>query len=409
MALTDTFVKQAKWGAVNKAGDKHSDGGGMHLLVKATGKYWRLDYRFHGKQKTLALGVYPDVSLLKARKRRADARELLADGKDPAEAKRETQTALVAASKNTFEAVGREWHAMKAKSTGPVTTAKRLMHLERHIFPVIGARPVDAIKPAEILGMLKATAASGTAYTAGRLRELCGGVFRYAIQTSRAVYDPAASMIGAIEQPPVAHRPALTTRREFGEFLRDLHTTATASPLTMAAARFGLLTWTRPGELRQGRWEQIDWDAKEWRIPALAMKTGKHLQAHTVPLSPQALIVLQELRSLSGHTDRLFPSTHSAHGVISENTVNGLFKRMGYQGRQSHHGLRASARSLLSERGWGTEALERQLDHKEANKAIAAYARSQHLAERRKFMDDWGSLVETLVTGSNVVPLMTAA
>jgi integrase len=213
-------------------------------------------------------------------------------------------------------------------------------------------------------------------------------------------------MIGAIEQPPVTHRPALTTRREF---LRDRRTTATASPMTMAAERFGLLTWTRPGELRQGKWEQIDWEVKEWRVPAIAMKTGKHLQAHTMPLSPQALSVLQDLRSLSGHTDRLFPFSHSAHGVISENAVNGLFTCMGYQGRQSHHGLRASARSLLSERGWSTEALERQLDHKETNKVIAAYARSQHLAERRKFMDDWDALVESLATGSNVVSLLTAA
>jgi len=203
-------------------------------------------------------------------------------------------------------------------------------------------------------------------------------------------------MRGAIEKPSVKHRPALTTRREFGQFVRDLRDTTRADPLTRLCARFGLLTWTRPKELRQAKWDQFDLEAREWRIPAIEMKTDKHLQAHTVALSKQALAILPLLRALSGHTDRLFPSGGNAGGVISENTINNLFRRMGYADRQSHHGLRASARSLLSERGWSTEALERQLDHKEANKAVAAYARSQHLEERRRFMEDWGALIEAL-------------
>ena len=154
---------------------------------------------------------------------------------------------------------------------------------------------------------------------------------------------------------------------------------------------------------------QFDIEAKEWRIPALAMKTGKQLQAHTVPLSQAAMDILPELRRLSGHTDRLFPSNGNAGGYISMNTINGLFRRIGYAGRQSHHGLRASARSLLSERGWTRDALERQLDHKEEDKAVAAYARAQHLEERRRFMDDWGALMLALESGDNVVPLRTAA
>ncbi len=178
--------------------------------------------------------------------------------------------------------------------------------------------------------------------------------------------------------------------------------------MTKLCARFGLLTWTRPKELRQAKWDQFDLEAREWRIPAIAMKTGKHLQAHTVALSDQALAILPKLRELSGHTDRLFPSGGSAGGVISENTINNLFRRMGYIDKQSHHGLRASARSLLSERGWSTEALERQLDHKEANQAVAAYARSQHLEERRRFMADWGALVAALESGDNVIPTRAA-
>jgi integrase len=402
MALTDTFVKKVKPTAAT-AGDKHTDGQGLYLHVKQAGKYWRMSYRFDGKQKLLALGVYPAVSLAKARQRRDKARELLADGIDPGTAKKEAAAEKAALNENTFKAIALEWHAMKSKGCAENTSAKRLTQLENHIFPAIGNRPVAEVKPPEVLAMIQEVAASGTAYTAGRLREICGQVFRFAIQTGRATYDPAAAMRGAIEKHTVNHRPALTTRREFGEFVRDLRDTTRADPLTKLCARFGLLTWTRPKELRQAKWEQIDVEATEWRIPAIQMKTGKHLQAHTVALSAQALEILPKLRELSGHTDRLFPSSGSAGGVISENTINNLFRRMGYIDRQSHHGLRASARSLLSERGWSTEALERQLDHKEANQAVAAYARSQHLDERRRFMSDWGALVAALESGDNVV------
>ncbi len=408
MALTATFVKNVRHTGA-PAGDKYSDGGGMYLLVNAGGKYWRFDYRFDGKRKTLALGVYPAVSLEKARKRRDAARELLADGIDPGTAKKEAAAEKAALNENTFKAIALEWHAMKSKGCAENTSAKRLTQLENHIFPAIGSRPVADVKPPEVLAMIQKVAASGTAYTAGRLREICGQVFRFAIQTGRATYDPAAAMRGAIEKHTVNHRPALTTRREFGEFVRDLRDTTRADPLTKLCARFGLLTWTRPKELRQAKWDQFDIEAAEWRIPAIQMKTGKHLQAHTVALSAQALEILPKLRELSGHTDRLFPSGGSSGGVISENTINNLFRRMGYIDKQSHHGLRASARSLLSERGWSTEALERQLDHKEANQAVAAYARSQHLDERRRFMSDWGALVAALESGDNVVAFPSKA
>ena len=407
MALTDTFVKLVKT-TDSPAGDKYADGGGMYLLVKSSGKYWRMDYRFAEKRKTLAIGVYPAVSLAKARKRRESARELLADGVDPSDAKREQKEAVLAESVNTFKAVALEWHRMKSKGCAQNTAKKLLTQLEKHIFPEIGARPIAEIKPPDILKMLRKVEAAGTAYTAGRLREISGQVFRYGIQTGRCEIDPAAAMRGAIASVQVKHRPALTTRREFGEFVRDLRDTTRADPLTKLCAQFGLLTWTRPKELRQAKWKQIDIEAAEWRIPAAEMKTGKHLQAHTVPLSKQAISILASLRDLSGHTEFLFPSNGAADRVISENTINNLFRRIGYKDKQSHHGLRASARSLLSEREWQAEALERQLDHREANKVVAAYARSQHLDERRKFMADWGALVEGMGAGGNVVPLKVA-
>lgn len=227
----------------------------------------------------------------------------------------------MALSVNTFKAVALEWHTMKAKGCTANTSAKRLAHQERHIFPAIGNRPVADVKPPEILVVLQAVAAASTAYTAGRLREICGQVFRYAIQTGKATYDPAAAMRGAIEKHAANHRPALTTRREFGEFVRDLRDITRADPLTKLCARLGLLTWTRPKELRQAKWDQFDLEAGEWHIPAIEMKTGKHLQAHTVALSVQALEILPKLRELSGHTDRLFHSGGSRGGVISENTI----------------------------------------------------------------------------------------
>lgn len=408
MALTDTFIKQVKHSGA-PAGDKLTDGGGLYLHVKAAGKYWRMNYRFLGKQKTLYMGVYPALTLAGARKQREAARAVLAAGGNPAQVKRDDRAAQREAAAHTFKAVALEWHAMKSRGCAQNTSNKRLTQLQNHIFPAIGNRPVADIKPPEILAMVQKVATGGAAYTAGRLREICGQVFRYAIQTGRATYDPAASMRGVIEKPPVRHRPALTTRREFGAFVRDLRDTTRADPLTKLCARFGLLTWTRPKELRQAKWEQIDMGAAEWRIPASAMKTGKHLQAHTVALSAQAVELLMELRRFSGHTEHLFPGGGASGGVISENTINNLFRRMGYADRQSHHGLRASARSLLSERGWSTEALERQLDHKEANQAVAAYARSQHLAERCRFMADWGALVAALESGDTVAPLRAAA
>ena len=259
-----------------------------------------------------------------------------------------------------------------------------------------------------LLAMLKKVAAAGSVYTAGRLRKYVGRCFALPLRPTGPLTTPQRICAGRSKHRS-NHRPALTTRREFGEFVRDLRDYEKCHPLTKQAARFAMLTWTRPKELRTARWEHFDIEAKEWRVPAVNMKVGKHLQAHTVPLSAQALEVLEAIRELSGDVPVLFPGVHGADRIMSENTINLLFKKMGYAGRQSHHGLRASARSLLSERGWTAAALEAQLDDAERSKVISAYARSEHLVERRKFMEDWGSLVACLEAGENVVPISRAA
>ena len=408
MPLSDPAVKKAK------PGDKPfklTDEKGLYLLVNAAGKYWRLDYRHDGKRKTLALGVYPDVSLARAREKRDAARVLIADGTDPSEARKHRKQADMAASANSFEAVAREWHAGKSKKWAKVTADKAMTHLEAYVFPEVGHLPVASVKASQLLAMLRKIESKGIAYTATRLREMCGQIFRYAVATGRAEDNPAAHLLGAMSKPATTHRPAITERREFGAFLRDLREATGFDPVTRHAAYFSMLTFVRAQEFRFARWEEIDREAQEWKVPALRMKVGKTLPAHTVPLSRQALALLVELHDLTGHTPYLFPKAkgYGENEVISENTVGKMLNNMGYQGRQCVHGFRASARSILSEQGWSVEAMERQLDHKESNGTVAAYARSQHLPERRKMMQAWADTCDALEVGGEVVTLSKRA
>lgn len=405
MPLTEMAIKKAK---PKDKPYKMTDGGGLYLLVSATGKYWRYNYRYLGKFKTLALGVYPDVSLARAREKHADARKLLADEIDPGSHRKEIRQAVLAAQANSFEAVAREWHAMKLKRKWTQSTADKTMtQLEAYAFPEIGHLPIASVKASQILAMLRKVEARGIAYTAVRLREVCGQIFRYGVATGRAEGNPAAHLIGALHKPEVSHRPAITERREFGAFLRDLREATNYDPVTRHAAYFALLTFVRAQEFRFAKWEEIDWKAKEFKVPAKRMKTGKALPAHTVPLSTQALGLLRELQDLTGHTPYLFPKVkgYGDAEVISENTVGKMLNNMGYQGRQCVHGFRASARSILSEQGWSREAMERQLDHKETDSTVAAYARSEHLPERRRMMQAWSDTCDALENGGEVIPL----
>ncbi|HYP68767.1 MAG TPA: integrase arm-type DNA-binding domain-containing protein, partial [Thiobacillaceae bacterium] len=304
MPLSDPAIRKAK--AAEKP-YKLTDEKGLYLLVNQAGKYWRMNYRFSGKQKTLALGTYPDVSLARGREWLAEARQLLADGIDPGEAKQEAKRAKKIAHANSFEAVGREWHSSKAQTWAKVTADKALTHLQGYVFPEIGHLPVAEVKASQLLAMLRKVEAQGIAFTASRLREMCGQIFRYAVATGRAEDNPAAHLLGAMTKPATTHRPAITNRLEFGEFLRDLRAANGFEPITRHACYFALLTFVRAQEFRFARWEEIDWQAKEWKVPAMRMKVGKHLPAHTVPLSRQALELLRELQPLTGHTPYLFP------------------------------------------------------------------------------------------------------
>ena len=298
MSLTDTFVKNVKHTGAT-AGDKHTDALGLHLLVKTGGKYWRMNYRSQGKQKTLALGVYPAVSLAKARQRREKARELLAEGIDPNIAKTEEKHAKVAATVNTFEAMAREWHNTKASGWSTTHAETTIEQMEKNIFPWLGTRPVADIEAPEVLTTLRRIEARGAIDTTHRIKSLMSTVFRYAIATGRAIRNPAADVGVALKTTVKGHHPAITEPKRFAQLLRDIYAYS-GSNITRAAVQIHALTFQRPNEIRDMEWAEVDFEAGVWLVPAARMKgvleRKAHGDAHTVPLSTQAIAVLKDLR-----------------------------------------------------------------------------------------------------------------
>jgi integrase len=401
MPLTDTRIRNAK---PSSKPYKLSDGGGMYMLVTPEGaRYWRLDYRFAGKRRTLALGIYPIVSLSNARCRREDARALLAKGIDPGVAKRMTKRIAKLTSENTFEAIAREWIANQRNRLAARYSALLLARLEADIFPQIGSRPITEIDAAELLEMLRKVEKRGVIETARRLRQLCGQVFRYAIVTGRAQHDPSADLRGALKSPG---RPRGHKAMALGEVPTFMHALGAydGDGRTRLALRLMVLTFARTTELRAARWsefENLDGNEPVWRIPAERTKMKRE---HLVPLAPQALAILRELRGVSGSdaSPFLFPSA-SREGCMSNNTMLYALYRMGYHGRATVHGFRAMASTALNEMGFRPDVIERQLAHQEKNAVRAAYNRAEYLNERRAMMNQWADYMDAL-SGGNIVP-----
>jgi integrase len=402
MALTDTRIRTTR---PKEKAFKLSDGGGMYLLITPDGRrYWRLDYRFAGKRRTLALGVYPIVSLSNARARREDARALLAKNVDPSSAKQAAKRAAKLASADTFEAVAREWIDKQHRGHAPRYRALLLARLEADVFPEIGSRPVANIEAPEVLAALGKVEKRGPIETARRLRQTCGQVFRYAIVTGRAKYDPAATLKGALGSPG---RPRGHTAMALGEvpnFLDALRA-YDGDPRTRVALRLMVLTFARTTELRGASWsefENLEAEEPQWRIPAERMKMKRE---HIVPLAPQAVTLLSELRALPGSqaSTFLFPSP-SREGYMSNNTMLYALYRMGYHGRATVHGFRAMASTALNEMGFRPDVIERQLAHQEQNSVRAAYNRAEYLRERRAMMNHWADYLDGFASG-NVVSL----
>jgi integrase len=403
MALTDTFVRQVK--ATAKAiGDKYADGRGMYLLVKAPGKYWRMDYSLHGKRKTLALGVYPDVSLLKARQRRDKAREQVADGIDPGIAKREEKRARADAAANTFEAVSREWLAKTANKRAAVTQAKVTSWLVKDVFPFIGKLPVSTIRAKDVLDKVaRRMEKRGIHESAHRIVQICSQVFRYAVAVGLVERDVTADLRGALVAVEKTSYAAITEPRQVGQLLRSIHAYG-GHPTAVAALQLTPLVFVRPGELRAAEWAEIDLDAAEWRIPASRMKMKVE---HLVPLSRQAVEILRALQPFSGRGRYVFPSIRTGERCMSENTINAALRGMGYaKDVMTAHGFRATARTIMDEvLNERVDLIEHQLAHTVKDPNGRAYNRTAHLPARREMMQRWADYLDKLRIGADVIPL----
>lgn len=400
--LTETAIRNAK--ATEKPA-KLFDGGGLYLLVKPQGsRLWRLKYRIQGREKLLAVGNYPEVSLKRAREKRDEARRLLADGIDPS-AQRKTEKLV---RTETFASLAAEWLDLQRKRLSQSSIEKAEWMFNDLLNPFLGAKPIATITAPEILTALRKVEARGKHETAHRLRQRCGQVFRFAVATGRALRDPTVDLRGALAPIVSSHRAAITEPKGIGELLRSIDE-YDGQPATAAALKLAPLLFVRPGELRAAEWSEFSLEGKEpeWRIPAERMKMR---EAHLVPLSRQAVAVLRELQAHSGAGRYLFPSLRTSARPISDNTVNAALRRLGYTKEQmTGHGFRAMASTCLNEQGWHPDLIELQLAHAERNKVRAAYNRAERLGERRKMMQAWADYLDGLRASKNVVPIKRSA
>lgn len=360
-------------------------------LVQTNGaRWWRWDYRRpSGKRNTLSLGVYPEVSLKKARERCQEARRALADGVDPG-AQREAEKA---AQSDTFESVAREWFDKFSPNWATTHSSKIIPRLEKNVFPWVGARPVNAITAPELLTCLRRIEARGALDTAHRAHQNCGQVFRYVIATGQAERDPSGDLRGAPPPAKQVHYASITDPAKIGALLRAIDG-YDGTFIARCALRLTPLVFVRPGELRAAMWSEFNLEAAEWRIPAERMKSRV---MHIVPLSTQALEILRDLKPLSGRSAYLFPSIRTRAKPISDNTLNAALRRLGYTSDQlTTHGFRSMASTLLNEQGWNSDAIERQLAHGERDEVRAAYNYAKYLPERRKMMQAWADYLGTL-------------
>ncbi len=399
MGLTALGIKAAKG---REKQYKLSDSGGLHLLVLPSGgRYWRINYRYLGKQKTLALGVWPDVELADARAKRDEARRLLAKGVDPAAQAKLDKIAASVAAANTFEAIAEEWLAKAEREGLSAVTLKKTRWLLSFTYPALGRRPIGEISPHELLGVLRSVEMRGRHDSAARMRATCSQVFRYAIATARAERDVAADLRGALTSPKVTHRAAITRATEVGALLRSI-AGYQGHPLTLAALKLLPHVFVRPGELRHAEWSEFDLDKAVWTIPAHRMKMRR---VHSVPLSRQALAIIASIETDAGLSPLLFPSLRSATRPMSENTINAALRRLGYaQDEMTGHGFRAMASTLLNEMGkWNPDAIERQLAHGEPNAVRRAYTRGEYWDERVVMMQDWSDYLDQLRDGATIL------
>lgn len=396
MPLTDTAIRNIKSTPSPK---KYSDAGGLHLLVNPSGsKLWRLAYRFEGKQKLLALGAYPAVSLADARKRRDSAKELLAQRTDPSQQAKAEKRAKKISAANTFDVIADEVLAkFQREGRADATMIKKRWVLD-FARPTLGHRPIAEITAAEVLEALRQVEADGRYETAKRMRATIGQVFRYAIATARAEIDPTVALRGALIAPTHKHRAAITDRVAFGGLLRAIWN-YDGTPETRAALKLMVILYPRPGELRMAHWSEFDLKEATWVIPAERTKMRRE---HRKPLPKQAITILEKIQKLTGDGALVFPSIRSRRKPISENTFNAALRRMGYTTDQvTSHGFRASASTMLNETGlWPADAIEAELAHADSNQVRRAYHRAAYWDDRLKMTQWWADELDTLRTAN---------
>ena len=402
MPLSDLAVKKAKKSEKQK---KLSDGGGLYLLIHTNGgKYWQMAYRFAGKQKTLSLGVYPDVTLADARERRDQARKLLANNTDPGSAKQAQKETVVLSTENSFEVIAREWYDRHAPNWSETHSSKIIARLERDVFPWIGNRSISEITAPILLTVIRRIEERGALETSHRALACCGQVFRYAVATGRAERDPTGDLRGAL--PPVKkdnHFAAITDLKTVGELMRDIDAYQ-GSFIVKCAFKLSPLLFVRPGELRKMEWKDLNLDSAEW-----IYHVSKTDTMHIVPLATQAVVVLREIQPLTGHGKYVFHGERDHDRPMSDNAIRSALRRMGWgNDEMTPHGFRAMASTILDNMGYKQEWLERQLAHEEANKIKAAYKRDvwrMYLPERKAMMQAWADYLANLKRGAEIIPM----
>ena len=385
------------------------DTDGLYLEVPPTGgPRWRLKYFIEKRERRMSLGTYPEISLKEARDKRDELRKQIAQGIDPAEVRKAEQAAQVEATTNSFEAIAREWHEHNRATWSPDHADRVLRRFDKEVLPYVGKLPIASVKAPELLTVFRRIESRGLNETAHRARADVSMVFRFAVATGRATDDPTNALRGALKPVKAKHFAAITDPRKVGALIRAIRAYE-GDLTTIAALRLLPLVIVRPGELRHALWSEIDLDEATWRIPAGHMKMRRE---HLVPLSRQAVAVLRELEPLTRHRGAahekpdylVFPSLRSRDRPMSENTLNAALRRLGFaQDEMTSHGFRAMASTLLHEQGWNSDAIERQLAHAPSNQVKAAYHRGEHLAERRKMLQNWADYLDQLAAGEDVV------
>ncbi|MDP9565017.1 integrase arm-type DNA-binding domain-containing protein [Dickeya oryzae] len=401
MALTDVKVRSAK--PMDKP-YKLTDGEGMHLLVHPNGsKYWRLQYRFDGKQKMLALGVYPEISLSEARQRRDEAKRQVANSIDPSEKKKVEKQARKVAVENTFKSVALEWHEYKRPNWSKGYAEDLMEAFENDIFPDIGKRPIAEIEPLEALTTLRKLEKRGVLDKLRKVRQACKQVCTYAIVTGRAKNNPFAELASALTTAKSTHYPHLLAD-QLPAFLKALEAYS-GSPITRLATRILMLTGVRTIELRLAEWKEFDFDKCVWEVPVERMKMRR---PHLVPLSDQVIEALRELQMITGRYNLVFPGRNDIAKPISEASINQVLKRIGYHGKATGHGFRHTMSTILHEEGFNTAWIELQLAHVDKNTIRGTYNHAQHLESRRGMLQWYADYIESLANGS-ALPLRKEA